>query len=90
MTGQGLIALNQNTPTRISNRSVHSGEDLTIQNLSATAYVYIGNENVSTTNYGFRINPDTSFSIELPPQNEIWAVTSSNGSQVAVLAFNLE
>ena len=90
MTGQALVALNQNTATRLSNKDVHSGQDLTIQNLSNSAYVYIGNADVSTTAYGFRINPDTSFSIELPPHDELWAVTSSNGSQVAVLSFNLE
>jgi hypothetical protein len=90
MTIHSIETLNQTTPTLLSFKAVHSGRDITIQNLHASAYVYIGAENVSTTNYGFRINPDTAFSLELGSYDELWAVTSSNGSQVAVLSVNLE
>jgi predicted nucleic acid-binding Zn finger protein len=90
MTLQAVIALSEEEATLVSRQSVHSGHDLTIQNLSATAYVYIGNENVSTTQYGFRINPDTAFSVELDGKDELWAVTSDEGSQVAVLSLSLE
>lgn len=90
MTQQLVTQLDDEDAKLLSNRSVHSGQDLTIQNLSATAYVYIGNENVSTTQYGFRINPDTAFSVELDGKDELWAVTSDEGSQVAVFSLSLE
>lgn len=90
MTIHAIIPLSDTTPTLLSDRATHSGRDFTIQNLHASAYVYIGGEDVSTTSYGFRINPDTAFSLELAPNDEIWAVTSSNGSQVATLSVNLE
>ena len=90
MTMNSVVPLSETTAVRLSPRSVHSGADLTIQNLHASAYVYVGNENVSITDYGFRINPDTAFSVELNGKDEIWAVTSIENSQVAVLTLNLE
>lgn len=90
MTMHSTIPLSETTAVRLSPRSTHSGADLTIQNLNASAYVYVGDEDVSTTSYGFRINPDTAFSVELDGKDELWAVTSDEGSQVAVLTLSLE
>ena len=90
MTAQSLHTLSTTSATLVSYKAVHSGQDLTIQNLSATSYVYIGGSDVSSANYGYRINPDTAFSVELPAYDEIWAISSVDGSQISKLSFNLE
>jgi hypothetical protein len=90
MTRHAVVLLSQSSPTLLSDRAIHSGIDFTIQNLHASAYVYIGGPNVTINNYGFRINPGTAFSVELPGHDELWAVTSINGSEVAVLSLGLE
>ena len=90
MTQHYLHTLDGENELRITPLNQHSGMDITIQNVNSEGYVYIGGSDVSSTNYGYRINPDTSFSVELPAYDEIWAVSSVNGSQIAKLSFNLE
>jgi len=90
MARHSLITLSSTQPTRVSSRAPHSGEDITIQNVDPEAVVYIGNENVSTTSYGFVLNPGAAWSVELPPKNDIFAISGTNGSKVAVLKVSLE
>jgi hypothetical protein len=64
--------------------------DITIQNVHDTAYVYIGSEGVTTTNYGYRLAPANAVAWELPGKDALYAITDTNGSKVAVLKTNLE
>lgn len=90
MTTHATITLNSSSATLVSPQAIHSGVDITIQNLSSEAYVYIGGPGVTTSNFGYRIPPDAAISFELPGKDDLHAVTSSNGSQVAVLKTGLE
>lgn len=90
MTAHAVISLQEETPTLLSDKATHSGRDFTIQNLHSSAYVYVGGAGVTINDYGFRINPNTAFSVELAPTDELWAVTSDQPSQVAILSLNLE
>ena len=90
MTTHGLTTLSDSTDTRLSPAGTHSGLDITIQNVDATATVYIGGEGVTASNYGFKITAGAAWSIELPPKDEIHAITDTNGSKVAVLYTGLE
>jgi hypothetical protein len=64
--------------------------DITIQNIHASAYVYIGGEGVTASSYGYRLSPGTAISFELPGKDALYAITGTNGSQVAVIKTNLE
>jgi hypothetical protein len=64
--------------------------DITIQNISATAYVYIGAENVNSSNFGYRLNPASAISFELPGRDALYATSDTNGSQIATLKTSLE
>jgi hypothetical protein len=64
--------------------------DITIQNVHATAYVYIGGVGVTSENYGYRIAPGHAISFELPGRDNLFAITNTNGSKIAVLKTNLE
>jgi hypothetical protein len=85
-----LRTLSNSTATIVSTRGTHSGEDITIQNIDATAIVYIGGEDVTASSYGFKIIPGAAWSVELPPKDNIYAISDTNGSEVAVLKVGLE
>jgi hypothetical protein len=67
----------------------HAGRDVTIQNLDNSSYLYLGGPNVNTTNFGYRIGPNSAWSIELRRDETIYAIAST-GALVAVLSGGLE
>lgn len=83
-------ALSTTDATRLSPNGVHSGVDITIQNLSETSYVYLGAENVDLESYGYRLAPGAAWSVELPGTDALYAVGDTNGTYIAVLQTGLE
>jgi hypothetical protein len=78
------------TPYRVSPAGVHSGVDITIQNLSSTnEYIYVGGENVSTFNFGYRLSPGHAISFELPGTDSLYVV-SGGTVEASVIMTNLE
>lgn len=90
MTTHSLTTLSNTTATLLTPGEVHSGLDVTIQNVHASAIVYLGGIGVSSSNYGYRLDAGTAFSIELSGRSKLYAITNTNGSTVAVLKTNLE
>ncbi len=90
MTIHNLLTLSNSVATRLTPNGTHSGLDITIQNVDATAYVYIGGEGVTSTNYGYRIAPGHAISWELPGTDSLYAIANTNGTNIAVLKTNLE
>lgn len=91
MTQHSLITVSNTTPVRLTPPGVHSGMDITIQNVNSSGYIYIGgNESVSSIDYGFRILPNHSISFELPGKDALFAIASASGMSAAVLKTNLE
>ena len=90
MTTHELITLSDTTPTRLSPNGVHSGTDITIQNVNSEGYVYVGGSNVATNNYGYRISPNHAISFELSGQDGLWAVSSEDELLAAVIQTGLE
>lgn len=63
--------------------------DMSIQNLSSTAFVYIGNSTVSTTNFGFRLEPGGVLCIdEVMWKDEIYALSDTDASSLAVIRLD--
>lgn len=60
---------------------------LSIQNIMSSGYAYLGNEKVSKTNYGHKLYPGQSFTIELAPNDKLYAVGDSG---VSVAKFILD
>jgi hypothetical protein len=90
MTTHSLITLSSSAATLLTPNGVHSGMDVTIQNIHASAYVYIGGEGVTSSSYGYRLSPGSAISFELPGTDALYAITNTNSSQVAVIKTNLE
>jgi hypothetical protein len=64
--------------------------DITLQNVDATAYIYVGGEGVTSSSYGYRIAPGHAISWELPEKDALYAITDTNSSKLAVLKTSLE
>ena len=90
MTTHALTTLSSSSATRLTPNGVHSGMDITLQNVHDTAYVYIGGEGVTSLDYGYRIAPGHAISWELPGKDALYAITDTNNSKVAILKTNLE
>lgn len=67
----------------------HAGRDITIQNLSQSTNVYIGGEGVTTTNFGYKLLPNSAWSVELKGKDVIYA-TCDTEADVAVFMLGLE
>lgn len=89
-TSHNLHTLSNSSATRITPNGTHSGIDITVQNVSDTAYVFIGAAGVTSSNYGYRIAPGHAISWELPGKNALYAISDTNGSGLAVLNTSLE
>lgn len=51
--------------------------------------LYIGGADVTTSN-GLKIDNNTNFTIEIPPNEELWAVVSSGTHAAIVLTWPVE
>jgi hypothetical protein len=90
MTIHSLITLADDEAVRVSPAGIHSGTDITVQNVDVSAYIYLGGQSVTSSNYGYRLAPGAAFSIELPSRDGIYAISDTDNSQVAVLMAGLE
>jgi len=90
MTQHAITTLSSTTATRLTPVGLHSGMDITIQNTHASAIVYIGGEEVTSSSFGYRLSPGAAWSVELPGQDALYAITNTNGSSVATMMLGLE
>ena len=60
---------------------------MSIQNIMPAGYAYLGNEDVSDLTYGHKLYPGQSFTIELAPNDKIYAVGDSG---VSIAKFILD
>jgi hypothetical protein len=90
MTAHALVNLSNSTPTLLSPYGTHSGLDFTVQNVNVSGYIYLGGSTVSSTNYGFRLEPNQAISVELGGRDSIYAIASAPSMKAAVLSVLLE
>jgi len=64
--------------------------DITIQNIDSSAFVYIGGEETTTSSFGYRLSPGNAISFELPGRDALYAISDTDGTEIAVLKTNLE
>jgi hypothetical protein len=90
MTTHSLSQISNTEATRLTPNVMHSGMDITIQNLSDTSYVYLGGEGVNQEDFGYRLSPGSAWSVELPGHDALYAIADTNGTYLAVLKTGLE
>lgn len=89
MTTHSTHYLSNTEATRLTPNGIHSGMDITIQNLSETAYVYLGGEGVNPEDFGYRLEPNNAWSVELSGRDALYAI-AEEPTYVAVLKTSLE
>lgn len=82
-----VVTLNETPQNMVTRETIHSTNTLSIQNIMSTGYAYLGNENVSLLNFGHKLYPGQSFTIELSSSDNIYAISDS-GVQVAVMELD--
>lgn len=87
-----LVTLSNTIATRLTPvGNVHSGLDITLQNVNDEGYIYLGSANtISTSDYGYRLSPNNAFSIELGGYDHMYAIADTDDLLLAVLKGNLE
>jgi hypothetical protein len=61
------------------------GQTINVQNPTGGVSVYIGGDGVTTTDYGFLLKADSSFSIELQDDEKLYAVVASSTQTVNII-----
>jgi len=81
------LTLNGTAQELTINDVINTPNSFSIQNTSDTGYAYVGNQSVTSSNYGHKLFPGQSFSIELGSNDQLFAVGNSG---VTVAVFILE
>jgi hypothetical protein len=60
--------------------SIDTANTISIQNTDASATIYIGNQSVTSSNYGIKLAAGQIWSADLAPNDQIYAVGTSTVS----------
>jgi hypothetical protein len=61
------------------------GQTINVQNPTSAVDVYLGGEGVTTTNYGYLLKAETSFSVELQDDEKLYAVVATGTQTVNII-----
>lgn len=90
MTTHGIHTLSSTVPTKVTPEGVHSGIDVSIQNINTSGYIYVGGSaNISSSTYGYRISPNNGISFELDGLDGLYLIASADNLQAAVITCAL-
>jgi hypothetical protein len=85
----GILELHDNVATEIivdDTDEVQYSASFIIQNIDNSAVVYLGDSTVTTSDFGYMLDPGQSFTIgDVPRYPGLYAVTDTNNSTIAVL-----
>lgn len=87
MIRQEIVALNGTPKDLTYTGLIDPLSVISVQNIMSSGYAYLGNKNVSNTNYGHKLYPGQSFTIELSPNDKLFAVGDAG---VSIAKFVLD
>lgn len=91
MTSHEIFTITDSSATKITPNGLHSGLDITIQNIDLSSNVFVGGEGVTNSDYGYRLIPGHAISFELPGTDDLYLIAEDGKTlQVAVLKTGLE
>lgn len=89
MIKQRVLSIGSSSPVELTiNEEINLAATVVIQNHSTSDSLYIGNQNVTTTDYGILIYPESVFSIELSNIDRLYGVSSGTTTKVTVLILD--
>lgn len=85
-----LVSLSTTSPIMLTSTAAQEGDygrelTIAIQNLHSSHFVFLGSSTVSTSSYGFRLDPGQTFTATLNPEDEIYAVCDATTTNVGVI-----
>lgn len=80
-------SLNSTPINLVVREATDAQNSMSIQNVSNVGFAYIGNQSVTSSDFGIKLFPGQIYTIELASSDNIWAVGDS-GVQVAI--FNID
>lgn len=84
-----LFTLNQTpailTVPAASEQDYAESLTIAIQNLHSSHFIFLGSSSVSTSSYGFRIDPGQTFTAVLAPEDELYGVTDTGTTSAGVI-----
>jgi len=90
MTTHNVYTLSDSETTQITPNGIHSGMDITIQNVNDAGHIYVGGLDLTSINYGYRILPNHAISFELAGEDDLYLIAENNEMKAAVIKINLE
>lgn len=90
MTQHQVYTLSSTEATRLTPPGLHSGMDITLQNVDESAYVFVGGVGVTSENFGYRISPNNGLAFELASPDALYAISDVAGTKLAVIKVGLE
>lgn len=89
MIKNSVISVSSTTATSLDMaENVRSAYTLTVQNINSSGYIYIGNESITSSVYGYKLFPGQGITIELPSRITMYAIASHTGMSVAVMEID--
>jgi hypothetical protein len=74
------LTLNATAQELTINDMINTANTISVQNTDASAPVYIGNESVTSSNYGIKLSAGQIWSADLGPNDQVYAVGTSTAS----------
>jgi len=87
MIRQEIISLNSTPVDLTTSGNIDPAIVMSIQNIMTEGFAYLGNESVSNSIYGHKLYPGQSFTIELAPNDKVFAVGDAG---VSIAKFILD
>jgi hypothetical protein len=84
-----VVEVGSESPVQVGPTGNHAGRDVTVQNLSGSDNIYLGAQGVTTTSFGYKLSPNSAWSVELKMGDHIYAI-SDGTADVAVFMLGLE
>ena len=74
-----LKNLNVDTPVELTiEDNINSVCTLVVENINDSGNIFIGNNSVSSNDFGFKLYPRQAFTVELRPYDRLYAVADSD------------
>ena len=82
-----LITLNGTAQNLVVREATDARNTMSIQNIMSKGFAYLGGPGVTSSNYGHKLYPGQSFTVEMASSDDLWAVGDS-GVQVAIFVMD--
>ena len=68
--------------------TIRSSYTLIVQNINASGYIYVGNNDVTSSNFGYKIYPGQGITVELPSRTIMYAIASDVDMSASIMEID--